>query len=164
LKQLLLSYTRYNHWANERLLSIVSSQITEEQLDLEVISSFKSLRKTIFHIWDAETIWLKRLNGEDVTDWPSKSFSGTTAEMITGLLDNNKALITFVETCGDQFLKTQFEYHAIDGTAYKNVVGDAIQHCVNHSTFHRGQIVTLLRQLGLTKLAATDYIAYCRSL
>ena len=48
------------------------------------------------------------------------------------------------------------------GEEYKNTVSDIIQHAVNHGTYHRGQILTMLRQLGFTKLFSTDYIAYCR--
>jgi len=39
-----------------------------------------------------------------------------------------------------------------------------IMHCMNHSTYHRGQIITLLRELGATEIPGTDMIAYIREI
>ena len=54
---------------------------------------------------------------------------------------------------------------------YKNSKGiqfssysETILHCINHSTYHRGQIITMLRQLGQNNLLSTDYITYCRGI
>jgi uncharacterized damage-inducible protein DinB len=44
-----------------------------------------------------------------------------------------------------------------------NLLAPILQHVVNHSTYHRGQIATMLRQLG-TKAIPTDLIAYHREL
>jgi uncharacterized damage-inducible protein DinB len=53
----LRQYTKYNYWANEILLSIILNELNNEKLDKTIISSFPSLRKTVYHLWDAELIW-----------------------------------------------------------------------------------------------------------
>ena len=75
--EILHTYVNYNIWANKMLLDLIIKDYSE-LLDTEVDSSFKSLRKTIFHIWDAEYIWKRRIQGESIADFPSKQFNHTT--------------------------------------------------------------------------------------
>lgn len=89
-------------------------------------------------------------------------FSGSFQELYGEIIENDKAWIDFIETSGDAFLQTQFRYKSLDGTEYHNMVAEAVLHCMNHSTFHRGQLITLFRQLGFKKLFSTDLIAFSR--
>ena len=162
LKATLLRYTDYNHWANELLLKLIESKISNALLDKEIISSFPSLRKTVYHLWDAEFIWIKRLKGESLNDWPSKSFSGSFPEAKERILARDKEFIHFIENSDDEHLSLPFTYHNIEGKAFTNLVWESILHCMNHSTYHRGQIVTMLRQLEVADIPSTDYINYCR--
>jgi uncharacterized damage-inducible protein DinB len=161
MKKLLSKYCRYNLWANKKVCEFLLT-LTDEQLNREVLSSFPSLQKTVLHSWDAQFIWIERLNGRSLTGFPSKSFSGTFEDATKGLLESSQQLIDFVETSNESFLKTPLTYKNIAGEEFKNSVCDIIQHIVNHGTFHRGQKITMLRHLGFTKLFSTDYIAFCR--
>lgn len=162
MKTILLRYVTYNQWANDRLLSFVSENFKPEQLEQSIVSSFPSVRTTLLHLWGAECIWLMRLKGESPTTWKWMEFSGSFQELYGEIIENDKAWIDFIETSGDAFLQTQFRYKSLDGTEYHNMVAEAVLHCMNHSTFHRGQLITLFRQLGFKKLFSTDLIAFSR--
>lgn len=162
LKDFLLQYLRYNQWANLRMINFIKENCSEEQVQKEIRSSFPSLRETLLHIWGAESIWLDRLNEENSPVWKAANYSGTFLELCNNILQSDDDLIAFVDACGEQFLNSPFVYRNMEGKEFRNTRSDTIMHCVNHSTFHRGQIITLLRQLEFTKLFSTDYIAYCR--
>lgn len=162
LKSTLLRYTNYNYWANETLLKLIEKEVNEEKLDKNLVSSFPSLRKTVFHIWDAEHIWIKRLNGESLLDWPSKSFKGKISSASEKMLLNSKSFIEFIEKNGDEELSIPFTYLNTEGKSFSNPIWEAVLHCMNHSTYHRGQVVTMLRQLAVENIPSTDYIAYTR--
>ena len=162
MKNLLLKYVKYNLWANQRTLDFIQEFCTDEQLNQEITSSFPTIRKTLLHIWGAESIWLIRLNGTSPTTWTWMDFQGTQAELRSVILENDQAWIDFIESKDEKYFEDKFDFKTLDGTSYSSGRMEAIQHCMNHSTFHRGQLVTLLRQVGATKLPATDFIAYCR--
>jgi uncharacterized damage-inducible protein DinB len=80
MKKLVADYARYNLWANERIISVVKEMDTS-LIDKDLGSSFPSIRQTLLHIWDVETLWLQRLKGENPTAFPSKSFTGSHEEI-----------------------------------------------------------------------------------
>ena len=160
--KILQRYLAFNFWANELLLSVISKELKDDLLDKEIVSSFPSLRKTIYHLWDAEFIWLKRLKGESLNDWPSKNFNGTFSEAKEKILLNDKLFIDFVERLNDEKLSESFSYKNIEVKSFSNPRWESVHHCMNHSTYHRGQIVTMLRQLGITNIPSTDFISFCR--
>lgn len=162
MKEFLLDYAKYNLWANQRLNKYIIDHCSAEQLDQEIASSFPSLKKTLLHIYGAESIWLQRLIGDSPTVWKGISFSGSVVELIEQISLGNQEFIDFLLSCGEAFLLSPFKYNNLEGKEFTNSRPEVILHCVNHSSFHRGQLITLLRQLGFTQLLSTDYITYCR--
>ena len=158
----LLRYIAYNHWANDIILSLIKTKVTNEQLDKEIISSFPSLRKTIYHIWDAEYLWLRRLNGESLLDWPSKNYNGEFSSACNSILSLDKDFIQYAEKLSAEKAETSLTYKNIEGKTFTNPIWESVLHCMNHSTYHRGQLVTILRQLGVTEIPSTDFISFCR--
>ena len=155
-----LHYVKYNLWANESLVKILEAQ-SDEVLDQNLISSFPTIRKTIFHIADAQHIWLLRLRGVSPADWPSKSLSNDQA--IPALRNTSSAFEEFLSSQEDSFFEALCAYTTLDQKVYHESNGNIIMHCMNHSTFHRGQLITLLRQTGLEgKIPSTDLITYLR--
>lgn len=161
LKNYLLKITEYNFWANKRISNMID-ELEEERLTKEIISSFPSIKQTLIHIWDAQTIWLKRLKNETVTDWPGKNFSGTKSDLLNGFLNSSEKLYEFVYGLIDKDEYRIINYLNLKGEKFSTSVSDIIIHCVNHSTFHRGQIITMLRQVGKTTFTSTDFINYMR--
>lgn len=156
------TYTNYNYWANDLVLSLVDKNISEEGLDKVIISSFPSLRKTIYHIWDAEFIWLNRLKGDSLSRGPGSIHEGNFSSAMDHIFQIDRKIIHFVENLGPGELSASFTYQNIEGKTFTNPVWQSILHCVNHSTYHRGQIVTMLRQLDQTSIPSTDFITFCR--
>jgi uncharacterized damage-inducible protein DinB len=164
----ILTHLNYNIWATAKLSEILEN-VDESIIKNETPSSFNSIEKTILHIWDSQLIWSQRMQGESLTEWPSKSFIGDQEELISGWIDNCVALKDYVESKGDDYLQTVIEYKTLEGKAYSNTVEEIIYHVVNHGTFHRGQIITMLRANGLKELGvngqstSTDLITYLRA-
>ena len=60
MKPILFDYTQYNVWANALLIDLLKN-LNDEQLDQDLGGSFDTVRKTLYHIWGAESIWMQRL-------------------------------------------------------------------------------------------------------
>jgi uncharacterized damage-inducible protein DinB len=151
----------YNDWANSKLAEILSS-VEPSLIDTETPSSFDTIKKTVYHVWDAQEIWFTRLKGNEITDWPSKSFTGSFEEGLKLFVESSKALHDFIASKDRDFLDKQIHYKNMKGVEYAQPVEDILFHLVNHGTFHRGQVVTMLRTLGHTNLQNTDLISYMR--
>lgn len=158
---ILKKYAIYNYWANQRMLNLLSS-IDNNNLNQEIVSSFTSIRKTFYHIWDAETIWYERITNNLKSSWPpSKIFDSETP--IVSLLDASENLLKLVQSSAPEFFLNSTTYKDSKGTEHKTNNEEILQHVFNHSTLHRGQIITLLRQVGVTNIPSTDFITFVRS-
>jgi uncharacterized damage-inducible protein DinB len=158
----LISLVKYNQWANERICGYINEG-GEKIADTELISSFPTIRKTLFHLWDAQVIWMKRLRGESSNTWPSHNFNGSLKEATELILLNSSDYIQFAEGLIENQHLGDVEFKSLDGTAYHNTIEEIIMHVMNHSTFHRGQLITMLRSAGFTSVGSTDLIRYFRS-
>lgn len=161
MKYTLLRHLHYSLWANGKLAEFIA-KADENVFDTEVKSSFPSLKKTVLHIWDAEYIWLRRLQGESLKEYPSKNFTGNRAEALKGFTDNSKALLDYVAAQPAEYGNTSITFKNLKGDEFTNTVEEILMHVVNHGTFHRGQLVTILRTLGFTEVSSTDLITYMR--
>ncbi|RPD38873.1 DinB family protein [Chitinophaga barathri] len=161
MRELLLRYAMYNIWANQRLLAVLNG-LSAEQLDKDLGSSFPTLRATVYHIWDVEGIWHQRLQLASPVIPPARDFEGAWPEFAQRFSRQSEQLKDFIMTASDAKLAHTIEYHHPVKGICKSAVENSIFTAFNHSTFHRGQLVTMLRQLGVTKIPATDFIEYTR--
>jgi uncharacterized damage-inducible protein DinB len=161
MKELLLSYARYNGWANDLFLTSISS-LTKEQQEQEMVSSFPSLWKTLHHINDATCIWWQRLQLQEHLTRPSDHFEGGFEEFAQSLRKIDQQWIDYAQKSGEHVFTHEFFYKNINGERYKSGVGQVMQHLFNHSTFHRGQLVTMMRQVGATVIPSSDFISWTR--
>jgi uncharacterized damage-inducible protein DinB len=161
MKKHLLTLAEYNVWANKRITKFIE-EAGELIADQNIPGSFPSIRKTLFHIWDAQEIWMKRLNGTSVNSWPSHHFTGTLHEALELFNEGSNEYVSFLKNIPENGHFTSVEFHSTDGTPYFNTIEEIISHVMNHSTFHRGQIVTMLRIAGFQNLTSTDLIRYYR--
>jgi len=67
----------------------------------------------------------------------------------------------FVSELTDERLSSVLIYKTMEGKQFSNILWQMMQHLINHSTYHRGQVVTMLRQLGV-KPIGTDLITFYR--
>lgn len=162
MKELLVSYTSYNYWANQELTKKVLA-LTPEQQQAEVKSSFSSLHTTIVHMWDAESAWWQRMKLQENIVVPSLTFHPTTQEAADGLLQQGRDWMEWTKQATEPQLEHVFAYYNSRKEHFKQPVWQMLLHVFNHGTFHRGQLVTILRQLGEDKIPQTDYIHFTRT-
>jgi uncharacterized damage-inducible protein DinB len=150
----------YNHWANQRSLA-AAAQISDEQFIQPLGSSFSSVRDTLMHICGAERVWLERCHGRSPATIPDVSRVQTMAALREHWQPQAQALLAFVGKLQQDDLDRVMEYKTINFGNYQNSVWLSLQHLANHGTYHRGQVATLLRQLGV-KPILTDLIHFYR--
>ncbi len=155
MKELLDHYARYDHWANTRFVERLQRE-PDEVLDRPVSSSFPSLRSTLLHIRDAENVWWGRLTGGKTT-WPAEA-----STEIATLLPYSERLKAWVEQADEGELKRMAEYPDLRGNLHRQPVWQMLLHCFNHSTQHRGQVITLMRSVGLVDIPANDLVVFQR--
>ena len=150
----------YNAWANRRNLEALSKVTTEEFLK-PMGSSFGSLRDTIAHIYAAEWIWLERFQGRSPDSLPDVKVFQDVPSLKAKWAELEARLLAFVSGLTQDDLNRVIEYKTLKFGAYRNPLWQSMQHVVNHGTYHRGQITTLLRQLGAQPIL-TDLMHYYR--
>ena len=150
-------YALYNIWANDRIVNNLLEQ-DDEILTQELVGSYPTIRATILHIWYAETGWLSRLNGNAWNAVEVTNFSGTNKELFKAWQATSEAFKNFViESTLEKPI--HFEHQ---GSNFSIPTREIIQTVFNHGSYHRGQVVMMMRQLGVTKIAQTDYIEWVR--
>lgn len=128
----------------------------------EVVSSFPSLFHTILHLSDAQLIWLARLNGHSLTGFPSSDYRGTAQEAVRQWVKQSMETARQVQEQPAAYFSGICRYQNTRGQAFQHSHFEVLMHLFNHASYHRGQLITLMRQLGFTQLPATDYIAFLR--
>lgn len=148
----------YNHWANQRVLASVTP-LSAEQGTRGMGNSFGSVRDTVAHILGAEWIWLERWLGRSprallpAADFPT--VAAIRERWATVEQDRNR----FIQTLTPAKLQETVAYINTRGEPFSYLLWQQMAHVVNHSTYHRGQITTLLRQLG-AEPKNTDFLSY----
>lgn len=161
MKKILEPYAAYNYWANSLLTSAIG-KLDEEKIHREIISSYRSIAKTILHMWDAESIWWQRVKLVDNIEIPSVVFDGNTEALIKGLLQQSQLWKEWIAGSRDSALEHEFIYRNSKKEQFKQPVAEVVHHLFNHQSYHRGQLITMLRQVGEEHVPSTDYILFLR--
>jgi|SRR5215213_3296370 len=161
MKQILTELSAYNIWANQLLLDTIN-QLPEEKQKQELASSFKSLYKTVLHMLDAQSIWWQRMKLQERIVRPSDDFNGDMTELSGNLLHQNRQWNEWITNANDHQLHHVFHYQNTKKEQFKQPIFQMLVHVFNHETYHRGQLVNMVRQLGIEKIPATDFIAWSR--
>ena len=152
----------YNRWANNRVLQAASA-LNPEQFTHDLRGSFRSVRDTLVHIMGGEWGWL--------TYWKAPSHS---AAFLADLWNRHDVLfnpdsfpnITAVKSKWAEVDAEQIEFvNGVTNESLKKMLpirttqvslANLMQHLANHSTYHRGQIASMMRQLRAEPIA-TDF-------
>ena len=154
----------YNRWANFRMFSVLE-KLNQEQFVARRESSFPSIHESVFHIFAAEWIWLKRWTGaspvavEPVTgasfeNWRNLRSGGEPPPQDVHTIAALKDFCNQLDHDREQFLanlteaglQAPVDFNDMSGKPYSEPLVQLMQHVVNHGTYHRGQVTTLLRQ------------------
>ncbi len=158
---LLKDYANFNVYANRRLVDWLRAQ-PGDLLEHETPSSFPSLKGTLLHIWSAELVWMQRMQQVATPTFLALTFTGSSEEVCAGLLGNSEVLAEYISVQDASFFEVECDFRLLNGTEDRRPRHEMILHCIQHSTYHRGQIVTMTRALGLTDPPNTDYMGYLR--
>jgi uncharacterized damage-inducible protein DinB len=140
----------YNRWANHRLLE-ACAVLTPEERERDLNASFASLQGTLIHILWGERGWLSFFQTGTFVSRPAPNEYPDFPALQRAWAAHDEAYVRYLLNL------TQAELDAprtLDATTY--TLGELIHHALNHSTYHRGQVALLLRQLGHTP-PFTDY-------
>ena len=158
--ELILFLFQYNQWANRRTLDACSA-LTTEQFTRNLGSSFGSVRDTIAHIYGAEWVWNERFLGRSPSGLPGPSAYPDLSAMSEKLDEMDTYYVDFISRLAAADLERVIRYKNLAGDELANPLWQSLHQVSNHGTYNRGQITTLLRQLGV-KAISTDLIAFYR--
>jgi uncharacterized damage-inducible protein DinB len=155
----------YTEWANDLAME-AAGKLPNEGLRRDVGISHHSIFGTLVHMAGAEWIWLERWHGRS----PSKTeawslWSTESCGDLAVLKDRWTSLVNtrarFVSELDETRLAADLPFKLLSGDPSSMPLINQMQHVVNHATMHRGQIVGMIRQLGIDP-PATDLLFYLR--
>ena len=158
--ELLRFMFQYNLWADLRILDACSA-LTSEQFTRNLGSSFSSVRDTVAHLYGAEWVWNERIQGRSPTALVSGTIFPDLHAVRVKLEEMDRYYIDFVSKLTPQDLDRVIHYKGFNGDEFSNPLWQSLHQLTNHASYHRGQVVTMLRQLGV-KAVSTDLIGFYR--
>lgn len=156
IKSLVQNYSSFNTWANKRIVEWLKS-LPSDILTAEVKSSYTSIDFTLQHILRTQRFWLYFINEKDTSGLNWNVRHGETEAVLKELIEVSEAMEDTFGKLSDEELS---QIMHLDTPWAKNDLPryEYIIHIVNHGSFHRGQIITIARTLGITEgVVNTDY-------
>jgi uncharacterized damage-inducible protein DinB len=151
----------YHYWARDRLMVAVEV-LTPDQFIRDMNSSFRSIRDTLTHTYSAEWVWHSRWLGHSPTEHVSPAIFADAGAIRRAWIDQEAAVRGFVASLDQDAIDRVIEYRLFNGQAGASMSWQIAQHVVNHASYHRGQVTTMLRQLGAPPPKSMDMIAFYR--
>ena len=152
----------YHYWARDRMFEALEP-LTTEQVNRDMGNSFKSIRDTVAHLYAAEWAWYSRWQGTSPDKLlPADMFPDLAAVRLAST-ELEAKIRAYVEALGEANVTKVIEYKLLSGQPGASPVWQMVQHLVNHASYHRGQVTTMLRQLGAQPAKPLDMIAFYRS-
>jgi uncharacterized damage-inducible protein DinB len=148
----------YSRWARAKMFESLAP-LSPEELTRKLGGSFASIHATLAHVYGAEWVWLERWHGGSPRALPSSQDDWTLADFREKWRPVEEGHKKFVAAVTPEQLTKPLTYVNFAGQTLSYPLEGALVHVPNHGTYHRGQIATLLRQLGHQPVA-TDYVRY----
>jgi uncharacterized damage-inducible protein DinB len=152
----------YHYWARDRMLEALDP-LTPEQFNRDLGSSFKSVRETVVHIYAAEWAWHSRWQGQSPTSLMTSDAFPDVVAVRRAWTDHEQKMRAFLDGLGEDGIARVLDYKLLSGQAGASPFWQMLQHVVNHASYHRGQVTTMLRQLGASPAKSMDMIAFYRT-
>ncbi|HEX8362809.1 MAG TPA: DinB family protein [Longimicrobium sp.] len=148
----------YNAWANERLLSCAAGLPAEAWIE-DLGGAFPTLLGVVAHVVGAERIWLMRCMGETPKGRPAWMADPSPTVLRDVLDEVERQRAAFLRSLREGDLARPISYTLLDGSGATLPLATLLRHAANHSTYHRGQIASMLRRLGAAP-PATDLLVF----
>jgi uncharacterized damage-inducible protein DinB len=150
----------YNSWANHRTLEACAA-LNDEQFTRDLHSSFRSVRDTLVHIMLVEWLWRERWLGRSPDKYPPASDFPNLESVRRRWAEVERNLLEYVAALKPEDIDRVIAHKTTTGVPQSAPLSQILQHLVNHGTYHRGQVATMLRQLD-AKPIGTDLIVFYR--
>ncbi|MGE5345135.1 MAG: DinB family protein [Acidithiobacillales bacterium] len=148
----------YNAWANERLVRTLR-ELPEADYVREMGGGWPSVRATFVHIAGATDAWAERFAGKDVLVLPKESDLPKLADAVALLTRAEEKHRAHLATLTPERLGRPFTWTNLSGQVRTAPFGIVVRHVVNHQTYHRGQVASMVRRLGV-KPTSTDMVVW----
>lgn len=148
----------YMLWADRVILRALR-EVTPDDLLRDTGSSFPGLLQTVAHIAGAEKIWLARFIGTALDPLPTEHDFTELIPLLVSWEETAAGIEAFLAGLTDEQLEATLAWSNSRGETFNRPLWQPVFHLANHSTYHRGQIVTMLRQMGYAA-PGTDLIYF----
>ena len=157
LKKIMSNYADYNLWVNQQFVNWLSPK-SDELLYAEVPSSFSTITKTLDHIWSTEEYWFSVISETAPTEKKTEN-ELSRDQIFEGLLNASAKLKQFIHSLSEEDLVKEVKI-TNPWFECELPISEYLIQVINHGTYHRGQIVTMGRNIGITDASNTDYNFY----
>jgi uncharacterized damage-inducible protein DinB len=154
----LFDHLEYSRWATERSMDS-ARPLTEEERTRYMYVSHRSVLGTLVHIYEADRIWFSRLLGSPRFTLSDQGENYTLDGLAVAWKKLTDEFIAWISVLTDEEVESTLKYVNIQGIPGELKIWQVVLHVVNHATYHRGQVTTMLRQLNHTPII-TDLAAY----
>lgn len=151
----------YHYWARDRMFAALDP-LSREQYERPLGNSFSSIRDTAVHIYSAEWVWLERWRGVSPTTGLDAAAFPDVPALGAAWHELESGVREYVENLTDETVNEVVAYRNLAGIGAQSSRWTMVQHVVNHASYHRGQVTTMVRQVGGKAPASQDLIAYYR--
>jgi uncharacterized damage-inducible protein DinB len=159
--QALQTLIDYHYWARDRMLD-AAERLTAEQFTKPLGNSFPSVRDTLVHLFSADWVWCARWEGDSPRTMLDPVTFPDVASIRVVWTEHEQKVRGILARLGDNGIARIIEYRSLKGVPQAEPFWQILQHLVNHGSYHRGQVTTLLRQLGAAPPDSLDLIAFYR--
>lgn len=153
----------FHYWARDRMLDAIEP-LTPQQWTQDLGNSFRSVRDTVAHIYSAEWVWYERWRGNAPAALLSPELCPDVAAIRRTWTEHERSVRALLDELGEQGVQRVMPYTLFSGVASASPFWQMLQHVVNHASYHRGQVTTMLRQLGAAPAKSCDMITFYREL
>jgi uncharacterized damage-inducible protein DinB len=156
--EIIQHFYAFNEWANGRYFT-AAAELSDEAFTRSIPSSFPSIRETLAHIVSAEWIWLQRWLGESPAAQPAWMPGASLGTLRRELDDVEASRKQFLGGLDATRVGQTVSFRFLSGKPGEASLIALLMHVVNHSTYHRGQLATLFRQVGAVP-PGTDLVLF----
>jgi uncharacterized damage-inducible protein DinB len=151
----------YHYWARDRMLDAVEG-LTPEQLTRDLGNSFPSIHNTLVHLCSADWVWCTRWEGATPHAMLDPMAFPDLASIRAAWREQEQKVRAVLAQLGENGVNRVIEYRTFNGLAQAQPFWQMLQHLVNHGSYHRGQVTTMLRQMEAAPPKSLDLMAFYR--
>jgi uncharacterized damage-inducible protein DinB len=156
-----VSHLEFMKWADEIVLGALS-KAPADKVSADLGNSFKSMLDTLNHVYLAELVWLRRVHGEGNAQLADLATPVDRRALARAWPEVHRTWLDWAGSRGANDWNRLCTHRNAAGAEFSMPYSQIVLHVVNHGSYHRGQVATMLRQSGVTP-PGTDLITFCRT-